>query len=170
LCATTTAGGHALGEGRKMTKIDGLDEKIIEFLLREGPVTNLTIATALKTSEATVRRRRTRLESEGVIKFVCAADPAKLGFHSAAIIGIEALASRITSIEAEIKQMDDVQFLGLTTGGYDLMLEVWLRSPNNNIVHFTTEVLARVEGILRVDVFLLTRLSKYSGWSGIFRA
>lgn len=153
-----------------MTSIDRTDEKIIEFLLREGPVTNATIAQALKTSEATVRRRRARLETEGIIKFVCAADPAKLGFHAAAIIGIEALANRITAIEAILKEMDDVQFIGLTAGGYDLMLEVWLRSTDNNISHFTTEILANIDGVLRIDVFLLTRLSKYSGWSGVFKS
>ena len=72
-----------------MRKIDKLDERIIEFLLREGPVANIVIANGLKTSEATVRRRRTRLEKEGFIKFVCAADPVKLGYVSAAIVGIQ---------------------------------------------------------------------------------
>lgn len=152
-----------------MTKIDRMDEEIIEYLLQNGPVTNLTIAEALKTSEATVRRRRTRLEKQGIIRFVCAADPAKLGFHAAAIIGIEARANRITAIEAELKKIDDIQFLGLTTGGYDLMLEVWLRSANDDIVKFTTETLGMIDGVVRMDVFVMTRLSKYSGWSGIFR-
>ncbi len=151
-----------------MSKIDKMDERIIEFLLREGPVPNIVIAKGLKTSEATVRRRRTRLEKEGFIKFVCAVDPVKLGYEAAAIIGIEAQASRVTSVEAELQKLDDVQFLGLSTGGYDLMLEVWLRSPRNDIVRFTTETLASIDGIIRTDVFLLTRLSKYSGWGGIF--
>jgi Lrp/AsnC family transcriptional regulator for asnA, asnC and gidA len=151
-----------------MSGIDKMDEKIIEFLLREGPVPNVVIANGLKTSEATVRRRRTRLEKEGFIKFVCAADPVKLGYNAAAIIGIEALTSKIAHVEAELQKLDDVQFLGLSTGGYDLMLEVWLRSPRDDIVRFTTETLARIDGILRSDVFLLTRLSKYKGWGGVF--
>lgn len=151
-----------------MTKIDRFDEKIIEYLLQNGPVTNLTIAEALETSEATVRRRRTRLENAGIIKFVCAADPAKLGFHTAAIIGIEAQANKITAIEERLTELEEVQFLGLTAGGYDLMLEVWLRSSNDDIARFTTEVLANIEGVVRTDVFLMTRLSKYSGWSGMF--
>jgi Lrp/AsnC family transcriptional regulator for asnA, asnC and gidA len=153
-----------------MRKIDKLDEKIIEFLLREGPVANIVIAKGLRTSEATVRRRRTRLEKEGFIKFVCAADPVKLGYVSAAIVGIEAQVSRIAHVEAELQKIDDVQFLGLSTGGYDLILEVWLRSPRHDIVRFTTEVLARIEGIIRTDVFLLTRISKYKGWGGVFGA
>ena len=37
-----------------MSNIDKMDEKIIEFLLREGPVPNIVIAKGLKTSEATV--------------------------------------------------------------------------------------------------------------------
>ena len=151
-----------------MSKIDKMDEKIIEFLLREGPVPNIVIAKGLKTSEATVRRRRTRLEKEGFIRFVCAADPVKLGYEAAAIIGVQAQASRILHVEAELQKLDDVQFLGLSTGGYDLMVEVWLRSPRKDIVRFTTETLAKIDGILRTDVFLLTRLSKYKGWGGVF--
>ena len=151
-----------------MSKIDRMDEKIIDVLLREGPVPNVVIAKRLKTSEATVRRRRTRLEKEGLIKFVCAADPVRLGYEAAAIIGVEARASHILHVEAELQKLDDVQFLGLSTGGYDLMMEVWLRSPRKDIVRFTTETLAKIDGILRTDVFLLTRLSKYSGWGGVF--
>lgn len=152
-----------------MTKIDKLDESIIEYLLLHGPVSNLVIAEALDTSEATVRRRRTRLEKQGIIQFVCAADPTRLGFQAAAIIGIQAQANRIIAIEAELKKIDDIQFLGLTTGRYDLMMEVWLRSANEDIVKFTTETLAKIDGVIRMDVFVMTRLSKYSGWSGLFR-
>ncbi len=150
-----------------MTNIDETDHRIIEFLLREGPVANLVVATALDISEATVRRRRTRLEKDGIIKFVCAADPAKLGFRTAAIIGIKAEASRILAVEAALKEIEEIQFLGLTTGGYDLILEAWVRTPDS-VVDFTTDTLARIEGVIRVDVFVMTRLSKYSGWSGLF--
>ena len=68
----------------------------------------------------------------------------------------------------ELQKLDDVQFLGLSTGGYDLMLEVWLQSPRHDIVRLTTETLAGIDGIIRTDVFLLTRISKYSGWGGVF--
>ena len=97
------------------------------------------------------------------------ADPTRLGFQAAAIIGIQAQANRIIAIEAELKKIDDIQFLGLTTGRYDLMMEVWLRSANEDIVKFTTETLAKIDGVIRMDVFVMTRLSKYSGWSGLFR-
>ena len=108
---------RAMNSFRKATQneqIDKIDEKIIEFFCARARPERRD-RKRLKTSEATVRRRRTRLEKEGLIKFVCAADPVRLGYESAAIIGVEARASHILHVEAELQKLDDVQFLGLST-------------------------------------------------------
>jgi Lrp/AsnC family transcriptional regulator, regulator for asnA, asnC and gidA len=148
-----------------MTIIVDIDLRIIRLLLADGSLTNAAIAKELHTSEPTVRRRRNRLEQEGYIRLVGAVNPIKLGFSLVAIIGIHALASRIAAVEEALKKLPEIHFLGLTTGGYDLMLEAWLRSPED-VVRFTTESLARIDGIVRTDVFQFLRLSKYYGWSG----
>jgi Lrp/AsnC family transcriptional regulator for asnA, asnC and gidA len=93
-------------------------------------------------------------------------NPIKLGFNFVTIIGVHAVANRITAVEAALEVLPQVHFLGLTTGGYDLMLEAWLRSLED-LVRFTTETLAGIDGIIRTDVFQFIRLSKYYGWSGI---
>ena len=148
-----------------MTIIADIDLHIIRLLLADGSLTNAAIAARLQTSEATVRRRRNRLEQEGYIRLVGSVNPVKLGFNSVAIIGVQAVASRIAAIEQALQKLPEVHLLGLTTGGYDLMLEAWLRS-NEDLVRFTTESLARIEGIVRTDVFQFLKLSKFYGWSG----
>lgn len=148
-----------------MTKIDKVDLKITEILQQDASLTNLAISEQLHVSEATIRRRRTRLEEEGFIRIVCSANPTKLGFKVAVIIGVQAIKSRVLDVEKELRALPEVQFLGLTTGHYDLMLEAWLRS-NAELIKFTTSTLGNVEGILRTDIFQFLRLSKYHGWTG----
>lgn len=148
-----------------MTIIADIDLRIIRLLLANGSLTNAAIASKLQTSEATVRRRRNRLEQEGYIRLVGSVNPIKLGFNSVAIIGVQAIASHVAAVEQALQQLPEVHLLGLSTGGYDLMLEAWLRS-SEDLVRFTTESLARIEGIVRTDVFQFLKLSKYYGWSG----
>lgn len=148
-----------------MTIIAEIDLRIIRLLLANGALTNAAIASKLQTSEATVRRRRNRLEQEGYIRLVGSVNPIKLGFNSVAIIGVQAVASRVASVEQALQRLPEVHLLGLSSGGYDLMLEAWLRS-SEDLARFTTESLACIEGIVRTDVFQFLKLSKYYGWSG----
>ncbi|ODT14400.1 MAG: hypothetical protein ABS57_15865 [Mesorhizobium sp. SCN 65-12] len=85
-----------------------------------------------------------------------------------AIIGVQIPVSRILSVESEIKKLPEVHFLGLSTGKYAMMLEVWLRS-NEDLVKFTTEKLSSIDETMKVDVFQFVRISKYYGWAGDLR-
>ena len=142
-----------------------LDTKIVEFLRLDGTLTNANISERLGVSEATIRRRRQRLEDEGYIRIIASANPIKLGYKIVAIIGVQAVKSKVLTVEAQLRALPQIRFLGLTTGHYDLMLEAWLRS-NDEVVQFTTEALGRIDGILRTDIFQFLRLTKYYGWSG----
>jgi Lrp/AsnC family transcriptional regulator, regulator for asnA, asnC and gidA len=142
-----------------------LDTKIVEFLRLDGTLTNANISERLGVSEATIRRRRQRLEDEGYIRIIASANPIKLGYKIVAIIGVQAVKSKVLTVEAQLRALPQIHFLGLTTGHYDLMLEAWLRS-NDEVVQFTTEALGRIDGILRTDIFQFLRLTKYYGWSG----
>jgi Lrp/AsnC family transcriptional regulator for asnA, asnC and gidA len=148
-----------------MPKIDEIDENIIRLLQKDGTLTNIEIAKRLETSEATIRRRRMRLESDNVIRIVGSANPLALGYGTVAIIGVQTENARIGDVERALKRLPEVHFLGLSTGIYDLMMEVWLRS-NEDVVRFKTVELAKIDGILRLDIFQFVKLSKYYAWTG----
>ncbi len=156
-----------------MTIIAELDLRIIRLLLADGIADECAAAIAAQAARPlellAVRRRRNRLEQEGYIRLVGSVNPVKLGFNSVAIIGVQAVANRIAAVELALQKLPEVHLLGLCTGGYDLMLEAWLRS-NDDLVRFTTESLARIEGIVRTDVFQFLKLSKFYGWSGTLPA
>jgi len=148
-----------------VTKFDAIDEDIVRLLQRDGTMSNLEIAKKLKTSEATIRRRRLRLERENVIRIVGSANPLALGYSTVAIIGVQTENAKIAAVEKALKQLPEVHFLGLSTGIYDLMMEVWLRT-NEDVVRFKMVELAKIDGIVRLDIFQFVKLSKYYAWTG----
>jgi Lrp/AsnC family transcriptional regulator for asnA, asnC and gidA len=144
-----------------MTKLDTIDKKIVAFLQDDGTLTNAEIALRLGTSEATIRRRRSRLQDDDIIRIVAVADPFKLGFEVIAIIGVQTQSGHLGHVEQALKEMPEVRFLGVTLGTYDLILEAWFRS-NDELLRFITVTLAGFEGVQRTESFQIMRLSKYT--------
>ena len=58
-----------------MPENEDIDLQIVEFLRRDGTLTNAAISEKLGVSEATIRRRRQRLEDEGYIRIIASANP-----------------------------------------------------------------------------------------------
>lgn len=148
-----------------MAEIDETDSSIMGLLQRDGNLTNLSMAETLGISEATIRRRRARLEAEGFIRIAATVNHMKLGYQSAAIVGIQVQTSQLSEIEEKLKAISQVYFLGITSGQYDFLLEVWLKS-NADFVDFKQNKLGKIDGIIRVDIFNFLKVSKTFGWSG----
>jgi len=148
-----------------LPKIDKIDEAIIKFLQQDASLSNFAIAEGLGVSEATVRRRRTRLELEGIIRIAVSVNPWQIGLDAVAIVAVQALASKIAEIEEALRQIPEVHFLGVTTGSYDFMMEVWLES-HEDFIAFKSAKIGKIEGVVRVDIFPFLRLSKSFGWVG----
>jgi Lrp/AsnC family transcriptional regulator for asnA, asnC and gidA len=142
-------------------RLDDIDRSIVHLLQDDGNLSNVEIAKRLKISEATARRRRVYLHADEVIRVVAVANPFKLGFNIMAIIGIQTQKNLLSSVEQTLQEMPEVQFLGVTLGTYDLMLEAWFKS-NDELLRFVTVDLAKVEGITRTESYQIMRLSKYT--------
>jgi Lrp/AsnC family transcriptional regulator for asnA, asnC and gidA len=70
--------------------IDERDMKIIEILRENARTPHTEIAARLGVAESTIRNRVRALEEEGVIQqYTVVTDPAKLGYNSVALVGID---------------------------------------------------------------------------------
>lgn len=126
------------------------------------------MATELGVSEGTIRQRYQRLVSAGVLQVVGVADPFKIGFHSMAMIGINIGIDRGRSIDdvaQDIAEFPEVSYLVMSTGDFDLLVEVILES-SEDLITFLTDKLHRVDGVTRTETFMLLRVYKMSlgGW------
>jgi Lrp/AsnC family transcriptional regulator, regulator for asnA, asnC and gidA len=152
---------HASSRKPDVTEIDTIDLRIIELLQENGTLTHAFIAGELGISEATVRRRISRLRDEDAIRIVAVANPFILGYKIVAIVGVQTDKSLLPQIERALVAMPEVRFVGVTLGVYDVVLEAWFQSTDE-LLHFATVTLASIDGIRHSESFQILRLSKYT--------
>ncbi len=140
-------------------KIDDIDKRIIATLKADGRTPFAAIARKLNISPGTVRQRVQRLLNEGVIQIVAVTNPILMGFHTVALIGVKADGRYLHEIAHHIAQFDEVIYLVLTTGRYDLLVEVVCRD-NAHLLSFLTDRLHTVKGVRDTETFVYLDIVK----------
>ncbi|MFO8063995.1 MAG: Lrp/AsnC family transcriptional regulator [Spirochaetota bacterium] len=139
-----------------MQQPDETDWKIIE-LVRGGTVSNSAIAEQLQISEGTVRQRIKRMKESGVLAFRGLIDPDVLVNRQLTLIGASITESRLLDTKArEISQLENVLSVSITSGRFDLIIEVLVDS-NHGLVDFLIRELSTIEGISKTESFLLLK-------------
>jgi Lrp/AsnC family transcriptional regulator for asnA, asnC and gidA len=142
-------------------KLDKLDQAIIRALQDDGSLSLRKLAVRCQSSEATVRRRVSRLLEADVIRIVAVADPFKLGYPIIAIINMKIEQRQMREVKAALADMKELRFVGVTVGGYDMVAEAWFQSTGEMLT-FTTETLAQVPGILRAEPLQILEMVTYA--------
>jgi Lrp/AsnC family transcriptional regulator, regulator for asnA, asnC and gidA len=149
-----------IGDGRPSgSDVSELDKRIIEHLQQDGRRPFTQIAADLGVSEAAVRARTNRLIEREIIQVVGVTDPLKLGFQQQAMIGVVCQADRLLEVAETIRQLPEVDYLVVTAGSYDLLVEV-VCEDNEGLLRFLTEKLRRVEGVRSTETFVYLRMVK----------
>jgi Lrp/AsnC family transcriptional regulator, regulator for asnA, asnC and gidA len=141
--------------------LDDLDKAIIGCLQREGRRPYAQIGRELKVPEATVRQRAERLISRGVVQVVGVTDPLAMGFQQPALIGLKVDAARIEQIAEEIAALDEVTYLVVTAGRFDMVCEV-VCEDNEHLLKVLTGSLAAIDGIRSTETLVELRFVKES--------
>jgi Lrp/AsnC family transcriptional regulator for asnA, asnC and gidA len=111
--------------------------------------------------EATVRQRAERLISRRVVQIVGVTDPLAMGFQQPALIGLKVDASKLEEISEQIGALDEVTYLVVTAGRYDLVCEV-VCEDNDHLLRVLTERLAKIKGIRSTETLVELRFVKES--------
>ena len=104
-------------------RLDDKSKRIIEELQLDGRKSYAEIGKAIGLSEAAVRQRVTKLTQSGAMQVVAVTNPLQLGFARQAMIGIK-VTGEITPVAEQISQIDQVAYLVITAGAYDILAEV----------------------------------------------
>jgi Lrp/AsnC family transcriptional regulator for asnA, asnC and gidA len=147
-------------------KVDETDLKIIKILNKDGRTPFSQIAQSLGVSTGTVRQRFLRLVRDGVVQVVAVTNPLLMGFTTMASIGVKANVNRLQEIAEEIAAFEEVIYLVLLTGSYDLHVEVVCRDKTH-LLDFLSKKLHAVEGVRDTETFMYLRIAKeiYT-WAG----
>lgn len=133
--------------------MDELDSKIIEILRGDGRASNAGIARKVGVSEGTVRRRLKRLISEDYINVVALPDPARLGYASQALVGIQVDPDKVDQVADRLSEFDAVEWVKITTGSFDVFAWATLPSSEELGIFLRTKV-GTVPGVRRTETFV----------------
>jgi Lrp/AsnC family transcriptional regulator for asnA, asnC and gidA len=152
---------RSIAQSGRRPALDDLDKAIIRCLQLDGRRPYAQIGRELKVPEATVRQRAERLISRRVVQVVGVTDPLAMGFQQPALIGLKVDANRLDEIAQKIAALDEVTYLVVTAGRFDLMCEV-VCEDNDHLLRVLTEDLAKVRGIRSTETLVELRFVKES--------
>jgi Lrp/AsnC family transcriptional regulator for asnA, asnC and gidA len=151
----------SIAQSGRRPVLDDLDKAIIRCLQLDGRRPYAQIGRELKVPEATVRQRAERLISRRVVQIVGVTDPLAMGFQQPALIGLKVDAAKLEQIATKIAELEEVTYLVVTAGRFDLMCEV-VCADNEHLMRVLTENLATIEGIRSTETMVELRFIKES--------
>lgn len=139
--------------------LDEIDRQIIAALQKDGRVAFAQIAEKLNVSPGMVRLRYNRLVEEGYLKVVAITNPLRMGFATMAMIGIRADGSKLLEVAEKISKLDEVIYMIVSSGRFDIFAEVVCRN-HEDLLRFITEKLSTIDGVRESESFMHLKIIK----------
>lgn len=145
--------------GNVTSETDEIDLQIIDALRKDGRVAFSQIAEQLNVSPGMIRLRYNRLVDQGYLKVVAITNPLRMGFKTMAMIGIRADGSKLLDVAEKISGLEEVIYLVISSGRFDLFAEVVCRD-HEDLLRFITEKLSTIDGVRESESFLHLKIIK----------
>jgi Lrp/AsnC family transcriptional regulator for asnA, asnC and gidA len=139
-------------------QLDDVSKAIIEELQQDGRRSYAAIGKVVGLSEAAVRQRVQRLIDGNVMQVVAVTDPLELGFARQAMIGIRAQ-GELEPIADELAEMDEVDYVVITAGSFDLLAEVVCES-DERLLEVLSHRIRTIKGVVSTETFMYLKLRK----------
>lgn len=138
--------------------LDTLDYKIIRLLTEYGRMPIGEMAKKLNVTSPTIRNRIKDLEKSGVFKVSGIIDPNK---HQEMITALVAMSiksdEKMDQILKNIGQLENVVWVGVVTGRYDIIAEVVCIGGKDELYRFTTETILKMGNVVRSETFIIMK-------------
>jgi Lrp/AsnC family transcriptional regulator for asnA, asnC and gidA len=139
--------------------LDKIDYSIIEAMRLDGRISFSQIANLLGVSPGMIRLRYNRLVELGVLKVIAISNPLRMGYQTMALIGIRVDGSELLKVAEKISRLNEVVYLIITSGRFDLFAEVMCRD-HADLLKFLTEKLTCIEGVRDSESFIHLKIVK----------
>lgn len=141
--------------------LDDLDFAIVSCLQQDGRMSFTVMAERLKVSVGTIRTRMNKLIEDGTINIIGRVDPDKVGFRSYAHIAVYVRPAPLKEqVAQQISKLPEVSFLAMTSGDYDLEVDVMCRD-NDHLLDFVDQV-SKFEGVHQTKTTIYFKVYKYA--------
>jgi Lrp/AsnC family transcriptional regulator for asnA, asnC and gidA len=141
--------------------LDEMDKRIVRLLQKNARTPNTEIARALGVTETTIRNRVARLLDDGLIDVVAVVNPDATDATMSAFLEVSLHPSDLNAIVEVVRARNEVRYLGLTLGRTQLIIEAFFRD-HEHLLHFQTEVIGMLPGVLTVETAIVVRVAKFS--------
>ncbi len=139
-----------------MKLLDQTELKIISLLQQDGRMPLSKIAEILSTTDITVRRKVRRLIKDKIMRISVSCNPYDVGFSSPVIIGISVEQEKDVDIAMQLTSLPEVQFVAITTGPYEIISHVAVKS-NQKLHDFLTKI-GSIDGVKSTQTFLMLKI------------
>lgn len=145
-------------EQSSAAELDHIDKAIIRALQLDGRAPYSKLGPAVGLSQAAVRQRVQRLIESGVMQVVAVTDPAMLGFAVQAMVAIS-VSGDVRSVAAVLEQLDEVEYVVITAGRYDLLAEIVCTDPHH-LLDVVNDRIRTIPNVSATEVFTYLSLVK----------
>ncbi len=143
---------------RSRPVLDDVSKAIIEQLQQDGRRSYAAIGKVVGLSEAAVRQRVQRLTDSGVMQIVAVTDPLELGFARQAMVGVKVTGTVVPVADA-IAELDEVDYVVVTAGSYDLLVEVVAES-DEHLLEVVSQRIRAIPSVVTTETFVYLKLRK----------
>lgn len=141
--------------------LDELDFNILSCLQNDGRMSFTVMAEKLNVSVGTVRTRFNNLIEDGTVNIIGRVDADKVGFRSYAHIAVFIRPATLREkVAQKISKFKEVSFLAMTSGDYDLEVDVMCRD-NEHLVQFVNQI-SKIEGVNQTKTTIYFKVYKYA--------
>jgi Lrp/AsnC family transcriptional regulator for asnA, asnC and gidA len=132
-------------------KLDKLDISIIKHLEQDGRKSYSDIAEDLGVAVSTISSRVTKLIDQNVISVMVLVNPHKVGLEAPATLSIAIEPYHFNQVVDEILSYPEVNFASMTTGNFNLLIDVFCRNTQH-LAELITDRLNTLEGIKDIEI------------------
>ena len=142
--------------------LDRTDIHILNSLGRDGRKSFTDLAQELGVSVGMVRNRYNRLVDEGILHIIGWTDPVKNGMNAYSRVVLKVRPTELISKVAEqLVDINEVSFVALTTGNYDLEINVTCRD-NTALLGLMHNKIHTIEGVYETNTTMYMQILKWA--------
>lgn len=139
-------------------QLDRLSKRIIEQLQEDGRRSYAAIARNVGLSEAATRQRVQRLIDEGVVQIAAVTDPAAIGFHRMALLGIK-VEGDIRRVAEKLSALPEAEYVVVCAGQFDLLAEL-MCVDDEHLLHTVDDSVRTIPGVRSTEIFVYLKVAK----------
>jgi len=150
--------GVCVSEASEGEGLDETDKAIIESLQVDGRLSYADLGPRVGLSQAAARQRVKRLLDDEVIQVVAVTNPAQMGFAVQVMVGVT-VEGDVRVVAAALAQIEEVPYVIVTTGRFDLMIEI-VCEDTAALLSLMNDSVRAVTGVNSTEVFSYLDLVK----------